>query len=71
MAESIFRSHIPQVQLPKLSIFPDNDSLQNRLGAITLFLTRVIFHPNYSTIISKDVFACLDLILFISINIYQ
>ena len=64
-------SHIPQVQPPKLSIFPDNDSLQNRVDAITLFLARVIFPHNYSSILSNDVFACLDHILFININIYH
>jgi hypothetical protein len=30
-------ARIPQVQPPKLSIFPYNDSLQNRISAITFF----------------------------------
>jgi tetratricopeptide (TPR) repeat protein len=64
-------AHIPQVQPPKLTIFPDNNSLQNRGESTTLFLARVIFPHNYISIISKDVFACMDHILFISINIYQ
>jgi hypothetical protein len=53
-------AHIPQEQPPKLSIFPDNDSLLNHVDAITLFLARVIFPHNYSSIISKDVSAYLD-----------
>lgn len=63
------KTHILQVQPPKLNIFSDNDSLQKRVDAITLLLARVIFPHNYSSIISKDVFACLDNVLFISINI--
>jgi hypothetical protein len=59
------------MQSPKISIFPDDDSLLKRVGAIALFLARVIFPYNYSSIVSKDVFACLSHILFVSINIYQ
>jgi hypothetical protein len=53
----LLESHIPQVKPSNSAIFPDNDSLQNRVDVITLFLARVIFPNNYSSIISKDVFA--------------
>jgi len=57
------------MQPPKPCTFPENDSLPNIVGAITLFLAKFIFNYNYSSIISKEVFACLDIILSIGINI--
>jgi hypothetical protein len=56
----IYIAHIPQVQPPELSIFSDNDFLENHIDALPQFWARVIFLDNYSISFSKDVLTWLN-----------